>query len=41
MWDGEAWAGLIWLMIRDRWQMLFNAVINLWVPLHAVNFLTR
>jgi len=27
-WDGEAWTGLIWLRIRDRWLALVNAVMN-------------
>jgi hypothetical protein len=26
---------------RERWQILFTAVINLWVPQNAGNFLTR
>jgi hypothetical protein len=26
---------------RDRWQALVNAVLNLWVPLNAGNFLTN
>jgi len=25
---------------RDRWQALVNAVMNLWVPQNAGNFLT-
>jgi hypothetical protein len=30
-----AWTGLIWL----RWQALVHAVMNLWVPQNAGNFL--
>jgi hypothetical protein len=33
------WIGLVYDI--DRWQMLFNAVMNLWVPQNAGNFLTR
>jgi len=25
---------------RDRWPALVNAIMNLWVPLNAGNFLT-
>jgi len=31
-WDGEAWAGLIWLKIGDRWRTVVSAVMNLLVP---------
>ena len=38
-WDG----GVDWIELaqgRDRWRTLVNAVMNLWVPQNAGNFLT-
>jgi hypothetical protein len=35
--------GMNWIDLvedRDRWRFLVNAVMNLWVPLNAGNFLT-
>jgi hypothetical protein len=35
--------GMAWIDLaeeRDRWRALVNAVIKLWVPLNAWNFLT-
>jgi hypothetical protein len=35
--------GMDWIELaqeRDRWQVLVNAVMNLWVPQHVGNFLT-
>jgi len=37
------WAGMDWIDLaqdRDMWQALVNAVMNLWVPKNAGNFLT-
>jgi len=31
-WDGEAWSGLIWLRIGDRWWDVVDVVMNLRVP---------
>jgi len=39
-WEGEAWTGLIWLRIRDRWRTVVSAVMNLLVPENARNFWT-
>jgi hypothetical protein len=39
-WDGEAWTGLIWPRIGDRWRTVVSAVMNLLVPENAGNFLT-
>jgi len=36
-------AGMDWFDLardRDKWQTLVNAVMNLWVPYNAGNFLT-
>jgi hypothetical protein len=33
-----------WIVLgqdRERWQALVNAIMNLWVPYNAGNFLTR
>ena len=35
--------GMEWIDLaqnRDRWQVLVNMVMNLWVPQNAGNFLT-
>jgi hypothetical protein len=37
------WGGTDWIDLaqdRDRWQALVNAVMNLWFPKNAGNFLT-
>ena len=37
------WGAMDWIELaqdRDRWWTLVNAVINLWVPSYAGNFLT-
>jgi hypothetical protein len=37
------WAGMDWINLaedRGRWWALANAVMNLWVPLNAGNFLS-
>jgi len=39
-WDGEAWTGLIWLRIGERWRTVVSAVMNILVPENAGNFLT-
>ena len=39
-WDGEAWTGLIWPRIVDRWRTVVSAVMNILVPENAGNFLT-
>jgi hypothetical protein len=31
-WDGEAWTGLIWRRIGDRWRTVVSAVMYLLVP---------
>ena len=37
------WGGMDWIDVaedRDRWWVLVSAVMNLWVPQNAGNFLT-
>jgi hypothetical protein len=37
------WGVMDWINLaqdRDRWQALVNAVMNLWVPLNAGNFVS-
>ena len=37
------WGGMDWIALavdRDRWQVHGNAVMTLWVPINAENFLT-
>jgi hypothetical protein len=37
------WGGMDWIDLaedRDRWWVLVNAVMNLWVPQNVGNFLT-
>ena len=36
-----AWTGLNLAQDRYRWPTLVNAVMNLWVPQNAGNFLTN
>jgi len=36
-WDTEAWTGLIWPRIGDRWQKSVGAVMNLLIPENTMN----
>ena len=40
-WDGEAWTGLLWLVIGTGGGFSVNAVMNFGVPYNSGNFLIR
>ena len=38
------WGGIDWIdpaQVTDRWRLLVNAVMRLWVPLNSGNFLSN
>jgi hypothetical protein len=39
-WIFDKWVGIDLAQDRNRWRTLVSAVINVWVPYNAGNFLT-